>query len=132
MVWFMRGRELLRIAAKLAGGSSPSEPAERSAVNRAYYAAFLEALDYIHPRGFLRSPGRGSHNRVWNFLRSGIGDPDRRRRELRRTIADTGIDLKRRRQEADYRPHAKMPRGGGKEAVAEANRIIKELDALIP
>jgi uncharacterized protein (UPF0332 family) len=128
----MKGRELLPVAKKLGAGQAPKEPAARSAVNRAYYAAYTEVTEYVTHRGLPNSPSAYSHNRTWNYLKNGIADIDARRRAERRALADQGFLLKARRQKADYEPNAKLARDESKSAIAEAQTIIKRLDALKP
>jgi hypothetical protein len=128
----VKGRELIPIAKKLGGGQSPKEPAARSAINRAYYAAYTEVTEYVIQRGLPSSPSAYSHDRTWNHLKSGIADNDAQRRAERRAIADQGFLLKARRQKADYRPKSKLARDESKRAVVEAQGIIKRLDALKP
>jgi hypothetical protein len=117
---------------RLGAGRSPQEPAARSAVNRAYYAAFTEVTEYVTQRGLASSPSAYSHDRTWNHLKNGIPDNDARRRAERRAIADQGFLLKDRRQKADYRPHSKLARDESKRAIADAEGIIRRLDALKP
>jgi uncharacterized protein (UPF0332 family) len=126
----MKGRELIPVAKRLASSASGSEPLGRSAVNRAYYAAFGEAEDYAGSRGFARKPGAGSHDRVWRHLESGIRDRDRGRRAARRAVAAQGLLLKDRRQKADYRRGSRISRTEPHDALREAERIIKALDGL--
>ncbi len=128
----VKGRELLPIAKKLGAGLSPRDPAARSAVNRAYYAAYTEVTEHVTQRGLRNSPSAYSHDRTWNYLKNGITDRHAGRRAERRAIADQGFDLKRRRQKADYQPNSKLARDESKLAIAEAERIIKRLDALKP
>jgi hypothetical protein len=128
----MKGRELIPIATRLGAGKAPPEAAARSAVSRAYYAAYTEVTEYVSQRGLTSSPSAYSHDRTWNHLKNGIPDKDSWRRVERRSIADQGFLLKNRRQKADYRPNSKLARGEGKQAVAEAEDIIRRLDALKP
>jgi hypothetical protein len=126
----VRGRELLPIATKLAAGPRPPEPRGRSAINRAYYAAFTELTAYIQRHGFTYSPGGGSHVKAWNFLRSGVRDSDSHRQAIRRAAADTGALLKARRQKADYHLSSKIGRAEPAQAIREAERIVRALDGV--
>jgi hypothetical protein len=61
---------LLQVATNLLA-SSPEEREYRSAINRAYYAAYGEARDYSETHGLVFNGKRPSHEQVWQFLRSG-------------------------------------------------------------
>ena len=126
----MKGRELIPIATSLAKGRPVPDPAARSSVNRSYYAAFGEASDYVLARGFVRRRGGGSHDQVWNYLESGIGDGDARRSAARRAIAGQGRLLKDRRRKADYERASRLALDESTDALSEATRIIGALDAL--
>jgi hypothetical protein len=126
----MKGRELMALARALAKGRPPSEPAGRTAVNRAYYAAYGEVSDYVGQRGYPGPQNSSPHRATWHYLRDGIADPDLRRRAERRAIADLGIRLRDRRQKADYRLNARLARGEPAVSVDEADRIIATLDRL--
>lgn len=127
----MRGRELLGVARLLerAAGHPPNEPAGRSAVNRAYYAAFGEASDYAHRIGYSHAGGPGSHNRVWKWI-GAYSDGNATRDAGRRAAASQGMFLKARRQKADYRLAARLGRGEATAALKESERIIRTLDSL--
>lgn len=67
----------------------------RTAVSRAYYAVFHEALARARREGYVRSPnGYGSHEGLWEgwFRVGGALD-----------IAEAGLGLKDERTRADYR-----------------------------
>jgi len=84
--------DLLKIAQQCLH-MSPSEAALRSAINRAYYAAFRIARDYCHVP--LSVDGTGSHDAVLNAVdRLDFPDAYDRARRLRY--------LKRQRVRADY------------------------------
>jgi hypothetical protein len=126
----LRGRELIPVARRLCQGRPATEARARSAVSRAYYAAFSELLEYLSARSLPPPRGRSPHDAAWHHLRSGIvdGDPDRAAR--RRAVADTGFLLKERRQKADYRLASRLARGEASGTVDAAERIIQELDRL--
>jgi hypothetical protein len=126
----MKGRELLPLAHALAKGRPSSEPTGRTAVNRAYYAAYGEVSDYVDQRGYPGAQNSSPHRATWQYLRDGIEDADFRRRAERRAIADLGIRLRDRRQKADYRLNARLARGEPAISVGEAERIISVLDRL--
>lgn len=127
----MRGRELLGVAHLLAkaAGRTPNEPAGRSAINRAYYAAFGEASDYALRVGYSHSSGAGSHAKVWNHIGAHT-DGDATRDATRRAVASQGLFLKERRQKADYRRAARIGRTDHDDALKESKRIIQAIDSL--
>jgi uncharacterized protein (UPF0332 family) len=131
----MKGRELIPVAEKLSKGHPPTEPNARSAVSRAYYAAFSEVSDYLRVRHYAPNPKKSQHEGAWNHLRSGIVDSDVERQARRRATADVGFRLKARRHKADYQLASRLARDEAPSAVQEAKRIISELqklDAAVP
>jgi uncharacterized protein (UPF0332 family) len=85
--------EYLRLAEELAQRQS-DEAALRSAISRAYYAAFCCACNYLRQKGIPVPQGEGSHDRVWKSFK-GLG------RTLS-NVPEKGDRLKRQRVEADY------------------------------
>ena len=126
----MKGRELLPVAADLGKGKPPPEPKARSAVSRAYYAAYGEVADYLRVRHYAPPPKKNRHDAAWHHLRNGIADGDSTRQARRRAVADMGFRLKARRHKADYQLASHLARDEADVAVKEATRIVKELDAL--
>jgi hypothetical protein len=61
---------LLQVAVKLLA-PVPEEKESRSAINRAYYAAFGEAHEYSVTHGLNIQNRRSIHEQVWQFLRRG-------------------------------------------------------------
>lgn len=126
----MKGRDLIPVAAALSRGKPPLEPEARSAVSRAYYGAYGELSDHLRVRHYAPPPTRSRHDAAWRHLRNGIVDGDARRQAQRRAVADTGFQLKARRLKADYQLGSRLARDEAALAVAEARRIVTELDAL--
>jgi hypothetical protein len=126
----MRARALIPVARALSKGRPPAEPSARSAISRAYYAAFGELMAYIEPRGYKGAGSRSPHDRAWRYLGTGIPDSDRRRQEERRALAEVGFRLKARRLKADYRLASTLSRNEAAIAVEEATRIRDGFDAL--
>lgn len=126
----MKGRELIEVAHSLSIGKPPTQPRARSAVSRAYYAAFGELSDHLRVRGYATPPRKSPHDAAWNHLRNGLVDSDRERQALRQAVADTGFRLKARRQKADYQLNAQLAANEATLAVEEAKRIVNELAAL--
>lgn len=125
----MKGRDLLGVVEELER-KAPTEPYARSAVSRAYYAAFGELNEYLRARNKLPVGKKNSHDAAWNQLKSGIADTDLSRRAQRSATADLGFDLKRCRQKADYRLGSKMAPHDAKQALEKAERIVRELDSV--
>jgi uncharacterized protein (UPF0332 family) len=121
----IRGRDLLAVARTLTG----NEARYRSAVNRAYYAAFSEADAYVRRHGYTRT-GSAAHDRVWNYLRHHVPDSDTQRAAARRAAADQGFQLKGRRQKSDYALHQTVSSRERRAAIADSEAIIKALDGL--
>lgn len=126
----MKGRELLKVAEGLARGHPPSEPFRRSAVSRAYYAAFSELSGHLRRQSYSRGRTRSPHDHAWNHLKHHIMDSDLEREARRRAVADTGFLLKKRRHKADYRLDSRLARDEASTALDEARRIVNELDSL--
>jgi hypothetical protein len=118
--------DYLALAQTLA--SPPTDEARlRTAISRAYYAAFNVAKGYLAgTRPHLTIPATGqAHEFVWNELTT-KGTP------AEALVGRRGIDLKRRRTMADYRLQWSMGVQVSKEttaALADARRIVTELKA---
>lgn len=126
----MRGRELLSVARELARGPA-SGPHARSAISRAYYAAYTETAHYAARYGYQHSPNRGSHARTWNFMAQ-VNDGHSRRKAERHTIRSQGKFLKQQRMKADYQPFASLQANAARGAIQTAKGIIDALDRLLP
>jgi uncharacterized protein (UPF0332 family) len=126
----MKARELIPVAEDLSKGKPPDQPRARSAVSRAYYAAFGEVSDYLKVRYYAPPPKKSQHDAAWNHLQSGIQDSDPRRQAQRALVADIGFRLKARRQKADYRLNSRLANDEANLAVTEAKKVIAELDSL--
>lgn len=117
----MNARDFLQVADDLASGSLEAE--WRSAVSRAYYAAFLVARDVLRRAGF-RPPGdTASHAYVSRRLSNSshphiIGAGDRLR------------DMRRARGWADYDLDRPFPERVAVEQLTRAMDIVAALDAL--
>ena len=89
----MTGREFLQLADELAAGTTEAE--WRSAVSRAYYAAFHVARDLLTACRFTAPRGDQAHAYLWLRLSNSV-DPD---------LENAGSDLqtlRRNRNRADY------------------------------
>lgn len=96
--------------------------AERSAISRAYYAAFHRASGYVHQRGVhLTFTGR-DHALVWDWFFGPNAD------HALHWVGNAGSLLRRTRRHADYDP-APLPNGSiaAQRSVLLARRIVLEL-----
>ncbi len=86
--------DFLRIANELAA-STTDEAAQRTAIGRAYYAAYGRAAEHLLARGLLAGQAI-THRNVWSAFRD---SPDPNHWDIWRY----GIRLKEQREKADYR-----------------------------
>jgi uncharacterized protein (UPF0332 family) len=103
----MHGNDFLTLAARLAGGSTEAE--WRTAVSRAYYAAFHAARDALTDMGFAVPRADQAHQYLYHRLNN-CGHPQLQQagREL--------STLRWMRNQADYeltRPHSQQSTGNG-------------------
>lgn len=119
----MNGRDFLNSARRLAAG--PDESDWRSAVSRAYYAAFHVARDLLAALGFQTPRADRAHNYLYARLNNsgdaGVEDVAKRLHELRR-----------RRNQADYDLLPPLPRQDAASYIAMAERVVQSLDTLTP
>jgi uncharacterized protein (UPF0332 family) len=111
----------LDLAKELA--ARPAEANQRSAVSRAYYAAFHEARRYLmRTRADLHVPRDGSaHQMVWNALKEGLREE--------KGAAMHGERLRRQRIAADYEAGTRDFRvpHGARRAIESAEAVIRSL-----
>ncbi|PSR26503.1 MAG: hypothetical protein C7B46_19925 [Sulfobacillus benefaciens] len=95
-----------------------NEAALRAAVSRAYYAAYHTARIYAQRQ---QDPPSDDHTQVvlWLKRTHGCGK-----------IGKLLASLKRNRQDADYEAHLQVNIEAARAAIALAERIVKELNAL--
>ena len=113
--------DYLRLAEELAQRPG-DEAAHRSAVSRAYYAAFGRACAHLTQQNIPVSQGDGSHKRVWESFN-----------RLGRTysgVQHNGDRLLRRRVVADYRNDQMVSPQDATSAVTTARNILRWLDQL--
>ncbi len=98
------------------------EACKRSAVSRAYYAAFQVTKAYMQRcRPDLPLRGDGRDHDLWkDLLRNGKG--------AERRIGRLGDDLKKWRRDADYEPIASNWPETSKQAIAAAETILKLIE----
>jgi hypothetical protein len=117
-------RHLFGLAEELAQ-QADDESRLRTAINRAYYAAYCTAAEYL----LANTPGLDrtalTHDTVWHTFR----DPSNRDRW---TIFDDGMNLKHHRIDADYwRPmQTHRPDSVLRDALHRSARILRLLERL--
>ncbi len=117
----MDPREFQQLASRLAGGTLPGEL--RSAISRAYYAAYNVGVQVLEELGFRITEGPGGHGEVQNrFGNSGDGDVKR--------VASQLTSLHTRRIHADYRMQRTDVENQKtvQTVVEQAGRMIRILD----
>jgi hypothetical protein len=105
------------------GRACRDEAAERSAIGRAYYAAFGMARTYLRRQGVRLPPGGLPHVAVWDRFHA---VPDR----AHRRIADRGRHLRRWRTRADYDDQYPGLTREARTSVAFARGILTDFDSL--
>lgn len=111
----------LGVAETLAGGD---EAERRTAVSRAYYAAFGSALAWQKGwRAFHVSEDGNSHSELWNAFGDGGADD-----ELH--VAMLGHRLRRRRNMADYHPWVDSLSDLVTDSLEDAHAVRELLDRL--
>jgi uncharacterized protein (UPF0332 family) len=114
------GRGFLTVAQALSAG--PTEAEWRSAISRAYYAAFHTAREFLTRLRFRVPPGEQAHAYLWLRL-SNTGDPKAD------VIARLLRDLRGRRNIADYDLGRPRSQANATDATNDAQDLIARLDA---
>ena len=115
----MNFREFLPLAEELIVRNS--EAAWRTAVSRAYYAAFHVACDFMRALGFAVPKADRAHGYLWLRLQN-CGNSD---------IAQAGQslkDLRTHRNRADYEARQTMTQPDAEKYVVDAKAIVAALD----
>ncbi len=116
----MNERDFLRVAAALAGGLTEAE--WRTAVGRAYYAAFHVARRLLEDLSF-RVPRADRAHSYLSFRLQNCGDPQ---------VVKAGIDLQKLRQhrnQVDYDLRLSISQSMARQDHVAAEQIIRVLDA---
>lgn len=108
--------EYLRLAEELAQRQN-DEAAFRSAVSRAYYAAYCQACAYLNQKNIPIPQGEGSHDRVWKSFASLPG-------RTHTGIQTNGDRLKRKRVLADYQGLTAVSAQDAQGAVLTSKNIL--------
>jgi uncharacterized protein (UPF0332 family) len=117
----MNGRDFLGVARRLASG--PEEADWRSAVSRAYYAAFHVGCELLAGLRFGVPQADRAHSFVYVRLNN-CGDPAAVK------AGATLFDLRRNRNRADYAIRTRFPATMAVQAVGDAELVIQTLDGL--
>jgi len=117
----IRGEDFLKFAERSATG--PTETDWRTAVSRAYYAAFHEARDFLTALGFQTPRADVAHAFLWRRLQNGG--------HARLAFAGSRLNqLRGERNQADYDIHRDLARDDAAAAVISAAMIIDTLQGL--
>lgn len=122
-----RWSSYLELARELANVQAPdpaSEAKMRSAISRAYYAAFCEARNYVRDVAGLAVPRDASAHAYVRKAFSRSTDP------LRRSVGNSLIRLRESRRRADYEDQMANPREAAVRAVQTASRVLSVLASL--
>ncbi|HEY1378041.1 MAG TPA: HEPN domain-containing protein [Gemmataceae bacterium] len=119
----MNGRDFLATTRHLAGRGTEAD--WRSAVSRAYYAAFHVTRDLLASRRFRTPQADRAHNYLYVRLNN-CGEP------AVQQAANQLKTLRNRRNMADYEMGRTVPVKAATDSIAEAESIIRTLDALTP
>jgi uncharacterized protein (UPF0332 family) len=113
-------REYLKLATTLAAGTGEAE--WRSAISRAYYAAFHVARELLMSLGFRVPRADRAHSYLWlRFANAGAANVK---------IAGNRLnDLRSQRNRADYDSHSSLLQATAVNEVKNAEDIIQALDA---
>ncbi len=114
----MNPRDFLTLANALAAGTT--EAAWRTAISRAYYAAFHTARQLLRDLGFRVPRGDQAHAYLWMRL-SNCGDPQL-------VVAGQKLqDLRGKRNEADYDIDLPLPQANASPRLIAAGHVIQTL-----
>lgn len=107
--------EYLYLARELAARNE--EASQRSAISRAYYAAFCSARNWLSHRGMPIPPTSDAHTFVWQAFEMQADRP-------KRAVGQLGRRLRRARTQADYEDHMKELRKTVEDALCEAQKVL--------
>lgn len=110
--------QYLALARRLAAAAGPTEADLRTAVSRAYYAAFNRARVLA---GQQLPSAEGSHERVWREL-------ERAHDRERMAIGKSGSRLKQERVRADYRSGESVTLPEARTAIEMAESLIRKIE----
>ncbi len=99
------------------------DAALRTAISRAYYAAYNQARRQLAREGVAIPREQDSHKALWDKYRNADDDE-------RRSIGEKGDELRRFRRQADYDDYLPNLENYAKVAVTTAENILKALKRL--
>src|SRR5665213_2905948 len=102
----------------------PGEAQRRSAISRAYYAAYWKARELLEYSGPIPR-GESSHQYVWDRFYSDLCSAGN-------TIGDVGNFLRRKRTDADYVANKYISKGDVDIVLSRAAAIISDISKLTP
>ena len=111
------------VLAEELGARSEDEAALRSAVSRAYYAAFGKARNHLHQENIHFPKNVSAHTVVWNKFREDA-------EEHRKVIGTIGDRLRRSRNKADYDDDFFPVASVAQDAILKAKSLIGYLENL--
>ena len=129
----MEWPRFLELASKLA--DSDKEEYQRTAISRAYYAAFCETREWLerHQGVSFDARHRSVHSQVWSALTN--PDPNlklgRGSQRIRKQASSAGTRLKTKRLRADYEKQFKsIIKNDVQQSLKDAKTVIKCLNDL--
>lgn len=125
-----RWAHFLSLASRLAQAQPKRESEARTAIGRAYYAAYGETREHAVRCGLSFSKAKPSHEQVWQFMRSGGGQKTIYRAASSKHIGDQGIALRALRVQADYYPQSAPSEDEVRRAIGLSKEIIDRLKRL--
>ena len=98
----------------------------RDSISRSYYAAYCAATSRVIDRGVVFANGRRnpSHEQLPDLVANVPGLALLERRKLKRLLRN----LRRAREDADYRPHAFVDRVTAQDAIYSATALLEILE----
>ncbi len=111
-------RDYLELAREL--GSHDDEASLRSAISRAYYAAFCTARNRLIQQGELIPQTREAHRLVWEkYVSHSAGSL--------RSVGNDGIRMRRWRNMADYDDHVPLLASRARRTISKAAKLLETL-----
>lgn|SRR5678816_116824 len=117
----MNWLEYLALAKELAAAANRTDGHRRSAVSRAYYSAYHEAMRYVYDKDpNFQLPRSDKHQAIWNWMQQ-------YEVEQAQIVGATGAGLCALRNDADYRKNAVVNDRTVTTALSEADKIHSKL-----
>jgi len=113
----------LQLARQL--GQTQDEAAQRTAISRAYYAAFHAADEILKVKDITLDSSRPPHERVWSIY---VKSPNRQCI----VIGNEGFRLRNARVDADYKSDKTISPALVARCLAEAQRVMNSVPTYLP